>query len=55
MLTVNQIAKDLSVSTKTVYRRIWSGELLVQRLSNKCVRIKDEDYAAFKKSLEPKK
>lgn len=52
MVTVNQIAKDLGVCTKTIYRRIWNGEIPVQRISHNCVRVTDEDYAKFKESLK---
>ena len=51
MLTVSQIAKDLNVCTKTVYRRIWSGELPVHKIGNGCVRIDEAEYQKYKDGL----
>jgi len=51
-LTVNKIADDLGVSTKTIYRRIASGELPALRLAANCIRIDEADYSKFKQNLK---
>ena len=41
--SVEQVAKKMSVSTKTVYRMIHSGKLKSHKLSPRCIRISDAD------------
>jgi excisionase family DNA binding protein len=49
MLSVKQIAKELNVSKRTVYRFIKSGKLKAHKLEY-IVRIYEADYKAFKKT-----
>lgn len=46
MLTVNQIAKELQVHPKSVYRWIAQGKLKVIRIG-RTVRISEEEYQRF--------
>jgi excisionase family DNA binding protein len=55
MLTVNQVAKELNVSTKTIYRRIESGEMKAQYVAANCIRIDEADYAEYKAGLKERK
>ena len=54
-MTVQAVAADMNVSTKTIYRRIKSGKLKVLRLSPTAFRIDEKDYADFKKSCQLRK
>lgn len=46
-ITVNEAASRLSVSKKTIYRRIADGSIKVARLSPKSIRIDSEDFERF--------
>lgn len=48
-LSVEQVAKKMSVSTKTVYRMIHSGKLNAHKLSPRCIRISETDIEEFMK------
>ena len=47
--SVEQVAKKMSVSTKTVYRMIHSGKLKSHKLSPRCIRISETDIEEFMK------
>ena len=42
-LTINQVAERLSVCTKTIYRRVKSGEIPAVRIGEKAIRINEAD------------
>ena len=46
MLTIKQIAKDLQVTTRTVYKYIREGKLKVYQFDRQ-YRVKEEDYQKF--------
>lgn len=46
-LSVEQVAKKTSVSTKTVYRMVHSGKLKAHKLSPRCIRISETDIEEF--------
>jgi len=50
LLTVREVADFLSVSPKTVYRRVWSGELPAVKLGS-VVRIPMAELRKFLKGL----
>ncbi len=53
LLDVNQVAAKLSVSPRTVYRLIDSGDLLAFRVgTGRSLRIKQSDFDAFKAQRE---
>ena len=54
MLSPNEIAKDLNVSTKTVYRRILDGTIPSIKIAHSCVRVEETDYQKYKDSLKKK-
>jgi excisionase family DNA binding protein len=47
ILTIKEVAKVLSVSTRTVYRWIDSGDLKVARISRKTYRVFESDLRKF--------
>jgi excisionase family DNA binding protein len=49
-LTVREVAKDLQISTMSVYRLIHSGELLGIRVG-RLLRIPEEAYGVYLKHL----
>jgi len=48
MLTLDDIAKELKVSQRSVYRLIRSGELPAIRVGN-LWRVREEDFEAYKR------
>lgn len=54
-LTVNEAAKDLGISAKTIRRRIDSGEIPVLRIAANCIRIELSDFEAYKVGLKARK
>lgn len=47
ILTIQEVAKVLSVSTRTVYRWIETGDLKVARIGRKTYRIFESDLRKF--------
>lgn len=45
--TVQQAAERLGVSTKTIFRRIKSGDISIMRDGPKLIRISDESLQAY--------
>lgn len=54
-ITVNQAAESLGVSTKTIYRRILSGELQAEHVANNCIRIDEADFETYRASIKARK
>jgi excisionase family DNA binding protein len=54
-LTIKQVAEQLRVSTKTIYRRIHSGELRAQYIASNCIRIEESDLAKYRESVKQRK
>lgn len=52
LITIRQAAERLSVSTKTIYRRIKDGSLPVVKISEKDYRIDERDLDAFIQRLK---
>lgn len=53
MLTINDVAKELKVSKKTVYRMIVNGKLKATRVTGKRMfRVREEDFEQFRKELK---
>ncbi len=52
LITIRQAAERLSVSTKTIYRRIKDGSLPVVKISEKDYRIDERDLEAFIQRLK---
>jgi len=48
-LTVKEVAKELQVSTKTIYRKIDSGDLSAVKFGHNTVRISPDAFTKFKK------
>ena len=46
-LSVNQVADELGVCPKTVYRYIKDGKIKAVRLSERCIRVPPESIEAF--------
>lgn len=46
-ISVGQAAEKLSVSKRTIYRRIKDGGIPAIKLSEKCIRIKESDLEAM--------
>ena len=51
MLTLDDVAKELQISTRSVYRLIWNKKLKSVKVGN-LRRVKEEDFEAFKKELK---
>ena len=51
MLTLDDVAKDLKISKRSVYRLIWDKKLKSVRVGN-LRRIREEDFEAFKRELK---
>lgn len=47
MLTVSQIAKELNVSTSTIYRLIKDGSLRAIKLGDTCWRVGEDAFNKF--------
>jgi len=52
LITIRQAAERLSVSTKTIYRRIKDGSLPAVKLSERDYRIDEKDLDAFIQKLK---
>ena len=52
LITIRQAAERLSVSTKTIYRRIKDGSLPVVKISEKDYRIDVKDLEAYIEKLK---
>jgi excisionase family DNA binding protein len=52
-LTVEEVAKRLQCSTKTVYRYLWAGKLPFKKLRDRTVRINDRELAKFELRANP--
>lgn len=48
MLSIKEVAKELKVTTRTIHTYIKQGKLKVIRLSDRIIRISEEELRKFK-------
>ena len=48
MLSIKQVAKELGLTTRTIHNYIKQGKIKVVRLSNRAVRISEEELKRLK-------